>query len=181
MAGKESAIMAPKTRLLDRIEIEVTGFFTTHHVFQADGETLGELTFPAFSQVAEFHGADGRDLVMQRTHWLGSAHELLEGAGVRGTADRPGLLRRDIAIVFDGQPYSLEPEGAFSQGWYLADGEGNTLLEIEPRGLFRQGATITIHGEVHADLAIFAYYLVHVRQQEDAAAVAATSSVAVAS
>jgi hypothetical protein len=173
--------MAQRTWMLDQIEIEVTGFFTTHHLFQASGESLGELTFPAFSQSAGFRGADGRELLMQRTHWLGSAHELLQGQVVRGTADRPGLLRRDIAIHFNGQPYSLEPEGAFSRGWYLADGEGNTLLEIQPRGIFKQGAILTIRGAVDADLAIFSYYLVHVRQQEEAAAVAATSSVAAAS
>jgi hypothetical protein len=173
--------MAKKTWMLDQIEIEVTGFFTTHHVFRANGESLGELTFPAFSQIGEFHGANGRELLMQRTHWLGSAHQLLQGEVVRATADQPGLLRRDIAIQFDGQPHSLEPGGAFSRGWYLMDAGGNTLLEIQPRGVFRQGAILTIRSAVDADLAIFAYYLVHVRQQEEAAAVAATSSVAATS
>jgi hypothetical protein len=107
---------------------------------------------------------------------LGSAHELVDGGIVRGRADRPGLFRRDIMIQFDGQEYSLEPEGSLSRGWFLFDAEGTRLLEIQPRGAFKQGAYLTITGAVDADLVAFVYYLVHMRQQEDAAASAAAAS-----
>ena len=61
------------------------------------------------------------------------------------------------------------------QGWFLLDAERRVLLEIQPRGVFRQGAYIALHSSLEVDLVVFAYYLVQMRQQEDAAAVAATS------
>lgn len=173
--------MKTESWMLDEIEVEVTGFFTTHHHLQTASGQFGEFTFPAFGQYGIYRTFDGRELRMQKTHWLGSAHELVDGRIVRGRADRPGLLRRDIAIQFDGREYSLEPEGFLSWGWYLFDVEGNRLLEIQPRGVLRQGAYLTITGAISADLIAFAYYLVHMRQQEDAAAGVAAASVATAS
>jgi len=171
--------MSRETWLLAEIEVEVTGFFTTHHYFQTEAGTLGELIFLAFSQQGTFQTTDGRKLLMQKTHWLGSAHEVVEGEDVRGTADRRGLLSRDIALQFDGQDYTLQPEGLLRQGWFLVDAAGDTLIEIQPRGILKQGAHLTILEAVDADLVAFAYYLYCVRTQEDAAAVAATSTAAV--
>lgn len=159
----------------DEIEVDVTGFFTTHHYLETRAGSLGELTFPAFSQHGTYVTHDGRELLMQKTHWLGTAHELVEGGIVRGRADRPGLLRQDIAVQFDGRQYSLEPEGLLSWGWFLLDAEGNRLLEIQPRGVFQQGSFMTITGAIDADLVAFTYYLVYTRRQEDAAAAAAAS------
>jgi hypothetical protein len=162
--------------MLDEIEIEVSGFFTTHHHFQTRRGHLGKCTFPAFSQQAIYCAPDGRELLMQKTHWLGSAHELVDGGVVRGRADRPGLFRRDIMVQFDGKEYTLEPEGFLSQGWFLVDAGGTRLLEFQPRGAFKQGAYLTITGAIDADLVAFVYYLVHMRQQENAAATAAAAS-----
>ncbi len=161
------------------IEVTVSGFFTTHHHFQTEAGEWGSMTFPAFAQRATFQTTDGRELEMSKAHWLGSAHELVEGGAVRGVADRPGLLHREMVIRFDGREYELVPEGLFKQGWFLVDEEGTSLLEIQPRGVFREGAYITITGWVDADLVAFAYYLVHMRKQEDAAAAAAASGAAV--
>lgn len=169
--------MNGKAQMLDEIEIEVSGLFTTHHYLQTRSGTLGSLKFPAFGQYAIYHTADGRELLMQKTHWLGTAHELVEGELVRGRGDRPGLLRRDIAIWFDDQEYSLEPEGLLSRGWYLVDASSNKLMELQPRGILKQGAYLTIIGAIDTDLVAFAYYLTYMRQQEDAAvAVAASAS-----
>lgn len=173
--------MTKESWFLDEIHVEVSGCFTTHHRFQTQSGALGEFTFPAFSQCGIFRKADGHELHMQKTHWLGTAHELLDGGIARGRADRPGLLRRDIAIQFDGQDYSLEPAGLLSWDWYLVDAEGNRLLEIQPQGLFRQRVVLAVTGTVDADLVAFAYYLVHMRQQEDAAAGAAVAGTAAAS
>ncbi len=167
--------MADEIQILDVIHIEVSGCFTTHHRLQSDAGTFGQFTFPAFAQHGIYRAADGRELLMQKTHWLGSAHELVDGQIVRGRADRPGLFRWDIAIRFDGRDYSLEPAGLLSWDWYLLDAEGNRLLEIQPRGLFRQSVDVTITGAVEVELLVFAYYLVHMRHQEDAAAAAAAS------
>lgn len=166
---------------LDEIEVDVSGFFTTHHYLESGAGSLGELTFPAFSQHGTYVTHDGRELLMRKTHWLGTAHELVESEIVRGRADRPGLLRQDIAVQFDGRQYSLEPEGLLSWGWFLLDAEGNRLLEIQPRGVFRQGCYLTVTSAINADLVAFAYYLVYTRQQEDAAAAAAVAGAAAAS
>lgn len=158
------------------IEVEVSGFFTTHHYFRTEAGILGELTFPAFSQYGTFRTAGGRELLMQKPHWLGTAHEFVDGNLVRGTADRPGLFRQDITIRFDGKAYSLEPEGIFKQGWFLLDAEGQTLLELQPRGAFKQGAFITLWQPISIDLLAFAYYLVHMRKQEQAAVAASAAA-----
>jgi hypothetical protein len=172
--GEENTMEGQHTWTFDQIEVEVSGFFTTHHYFETAAGTFGEFTFPAFSQQGVFQTADGRELVMQKTSWLGSAHEVLDGGVVRGSADRRGLLSRDIIVQFDGREYILEPEGLFSQGWFLFDAEGSKLLEIQPRGIFKQGAYLFIRGVVGVDLIAFVYYLIHMRQQEDAAAAAAS-------
>jgi hypothetical protein len=161
---------------VDEIEVDVSGWFTTHHYLQTRSGVLGEITFPAFAREALYRTPDGRELRMQKTHWLGSSHELLDCGVVRGRADQPGFFRRDLAIQFDGQQFSLEPEGLLSQGWHLFDVQRNRLLEIRPRGMLKQGAYLTITGFVDADLAIFAYYLYQIRQQETAAAGAAVAS-----
>jgi hypothetical protein len=158
--------------------VDVSGFFTTHHYFQTEAGTLGELTFPAFSQQGVFQAADGSKLLMQKTHWLGTAHEIVEGESVRGTADRRSFFSRDIVLQLDGQDYVLLSEGLFKQGWFLVDAVGDTLIEIQPRGILKQGAYLTIWEAIDAVLVAFAYYLYYMRIQEDAAAVAATSSAA---
>ncbi len=168
--------MSTKTGMLGTVEVEVTGFFTTHHSLQAQWGDLGEMTFPAFSQSATYEALDGRKVVMQKRHWLGTAYEMVDGDFVRGEADRPGLFRRDIAVRFDGQDYSLEPEGILKQGWFLLDAGRNILLEIQPRGVFKQGAHLVLHSSIELDLVAFAYYLVHMRKQEDAAAASAASA-----
>jgi hypothetical protein len=168
--------MAQKTLTVREIEVQVAGLFTTNHTFLTQTGTLGKLTLPAFNQYGEFDTIGGRKLLMQKTHWLGSAHELVEGDTVRGTADRAGLFRSDYIVQFDGRQYRLEPEGAFKQGWYLVDAQGTPLLEIQPRGAFKQGAYLIIWGAIDADLVAFAYYLYHMRVQEQAAAIAATSA-----
>lgn len=168
--------MAKTAWTLDTIEVDVTGFFTTHHYLQTEEGSLGEFNFPAFSQGGTYRTADGREMLMQKTHWLHTSHELVEGGRVRGTADRRGIFSREIDIQYNGQSYTLQPEGGFGrQGWYLIDAQGLALIEIQPRGVFRQGAFITITAALDADLAAFAYYLVHMRRQEDAAASAAAS------
>lgn len=168
--------MAQDIMMLYEIEVVVSGFFTTHHHFQTEWGHLGKCTFPAFSQKAIYRTPDSRELLMQKSHWLGSAHELVDGGHVRGRADRPGLFRRDIIIQFDGQEYTLEPEGLFSQGWFLFDAGGTKLLEFRPRGALKQGAYLNITGAINSDLVAFVYYLVYMRQQEDAAATTAATS-----
>jgi hypothetical protein len=36
---------------------------------------------------------------MKKVHWLGSAHELIDGETVRGTVDGQSPLSREIAIT----------------------------------------------------------------------------------
>lgn len=174
--GKGVTGMDKKTGMIGTIEVTVKGAFTTHHYLQAEWGDLGELTFPAFSRGATYEALDGRKVAMQKRGWLGSAHEMVDGGVVRGAANQPKLLHRDIAIQFDGQDYSLEPEGILKQGWLLLDAGRNTIMEIQPRGVFKQGAYLILHSAIEVDLAAFAYYLVHMRKQEESAAVAATSA-----
>jgi hypothetical protein len=164
--------------MFKEVEIEITGLFTTHHHFRTASGLWGELTIPAFSEGAIFRRGDGHELVMRKVHWLGTAYELLEGEKLRALADRSRLLSRDFAIDFNGQQYRLEAEGWLGQDWTLCDGWGNCLLEIRPRGILRQRVHLTVNAALAGDLAAFAYYLVHVRRQEEAAGAAAATGAA---
>jgi hypothetical protein len=53
----------------DEIEVDVSGFFTTHHFLQTTANILGELTLPAFWSGGVFRAADGRELVVERISW----------------------------------------------------------------------------------------------------------------
>ena len=64
--------------MIEQIEVDVTGFFTTHHCFETRIGAWGEITFPAFSDQGIFRREDGHKLVMRKVHWLGTAHELLD-------------------------------------------------------------------------------------------------------
>lgn len=168
--------MSQESVPLSQIEVDVAGAFTTHHRFRTQTGEGGELVFPAFGRGASFTGADGRRLSLNRKSPLGSKHELVEGRTVRATAEGRGLFSHDIIIHFDDQDYTLTPEGPFSRSWYLNDASGTRVLEIRPRGVFRRGAYLLPESDLAPDLIVFAYYLVYVRQQEEAAAGAATAS-----
>ncbi len=170
--------MSEKGETFNEIEVLVSGFFTTHHDFQTPDGSLGEITMPAFSQRGIFCSASGDEFEMEKTTWWASSYRLLHGQTVRAESERRGLFSRDMLIHFDDEDYVLEPAGLLSQGWYLTDVQGTHLLEIQPRGIFRQGAYLMLFSPLEADLLVFAYYLVVMRQHEDAAAVAATSAAA---
>jgi hypothetical protein len=166
-----------ETWLIDEIQVRVSGFFTTHHHLHTEMGGLGKFTFPAFSQNATYRTSDGRELLMQKTHWLGSGHELLEAETVRGTADRSSLFDRALELQLDGRQYRLEPTGWLSRDWRLVDQGGQELLEIQLLGLLSRDARILVTGIiVEPDLIAFAYYLFYMRYQEEAAAGAAAAS-----
>jgi hypothetical protein len=164
--------MSGEVRKPHQIEVDVSGVFTTHHHFGTEEGTLGELTLPAFSQQGIFGSADGRELLIRKAGILSNTYELLEGNQVCGTARPRALFSRGIMVQINGLDYILQPEGVFSQGWYLVDAEGKKLLEIRPRGILRHGAYLTLWDKIDADLLVFAYYLIYMRQQEEAAVVA---------
>ena len=162
------------TWMFGHIEVEQTGFFTTHHTFRTPSGRVGELTMPAFSDHGTYRTPAGQEVHLAKTHWLGGDYELVEGERVRGRAGRQGFFSRDLDVWFDGQALTLERRGWLDQGWYLVDAGRQTLLEISPRGFFRQGATISLAGPVETALVIFVYYLAYVRHQEEAATAAAS-------
>jgi hypothetical protein len=164
------------TWMFGEIEVVHTGMFTTHHAFKSPSGTLGTLTLPAFANSGVYHTPDGQELHVRKAGWLGSTHELLQGGEVLGRAARKGFFSRDVDVWFDGQALTLERQGAFGRGWHLVDDQGTTLLEIRPRGVFRQGAYLSLSGPVEAALVAFAYYVAYQRQQEESAAGAAAAS-----
>jgi hypothetical protein len=166
--------MTHNTFMIDQIEVHSTGLFTTHHSFEAGEEKLGELVCPAFGQQATFQASDGRTLSIRKTSWLGSSHELVQSSSVRGTAHPRKAFSRDLLVQYEGTEYLLRPEGILSRGWFLLDAGGTTLLEIQPRGVLRQGAFLYPRLVMDFDLVVFVYYLVFTRQQEEAAAAAAS-------
>ena len=170
--------MTQKRMTVREIEVTVRGLFTTHHTVRSEAGILGKFKFPAFSQYGEYRTGDGRELLMQKEGWLSTSHQLFEGDRLRGRADQPGLFRQDFAIRYDGRTYRLDRKGLLNMGWILSDEQGQALVEIDHPGAFKQGAHLTILRAVDADLVAFAYYLVHTRWQEAAAAGAVSASAA---
>jgi hypothetical protein len=167
--------MSDKVWVLGRVEVVASGFFTTHHEFHTETGLMARLTMPAFRDEAILQTVAGSKLRMYKPHWLHTARQLVEGETVRGRADRPGLLSRDIAVVFDGQEFLLERPKWLSRDWQLVDQGGNILMTIQPRGIFRQGAHLEIPSPIELSLVAFSYYLARAREQEEAAGAAAAS------
>jgi hypothetical protein len=160
----------------DEIEVSVSGAFTTHHRVHMATGALGEFTFPTFRTSGVFRATDGRELTVRRTSLWRGQRELREGDAVLCRAWPRGFFGREIVVQFKGQEYALRPAGFWTRSWRLTDGVYRALLEIRPRGVFRRGAYLTVMVLVDADLLVFAYYLVHMRWQEEAAAASAAAA-----
>jgi hypothetical protein len=159
----------------DAIQVTVSGVFNTRHTLEVEAGSLGELTYFPFRSSGVFQAADGRELAMRKTNWWRRWYELREGETVLGNARPRGFFRREIMVQFKDQKYMLKPASFWNRCWYLTNNEGAMLLEVCPRGFFRRGAYLTILDTVDVALLVFTYYLVHMRWQEQSAAVAAAS------
>jgi hypothetical protein len=168
--------MAREVWPTDGVEVVVSGAFTTHHHLRTETRTLGELTLPAFRTGGVFRAGDGRAMTVHRTSWWRGWHELREGETVLGTARPRGFWRRRMVVQFEGRRYVLQPAGFWTRSYHLVDVVERTLLEVRPRGVFRRGAYLAAILPVDVGLLVFAYYLVHTRWQEDAAAAGAAAA-----
>ena len=161
-----------------QFEVWVEGFFnTTHHIDSPLGN-WGDLTLPGFANQATFETQDGRTLNLVQTRWWASTYELREGHMVVGTASPRGFLKNEMDVGFRGLMYRLVPEGIFSTAWRLLDAEGNTVILVDRRGIFKAGAYVTAQVPVPLDLVVFTYYLVNRRWQQQSAAAASTAAAA---
>ena len=168
--------MAREVWPTDEIAVIVSGAFTTHHHLRTETRTLDELTLPAFRTGGVFRAGDGRAVTVQRTSWWRGWHELREGETVLGTARPRGFWRRQMVVQFEGRGYVLQPAGFWTRSYHLVDAVERTLLEVRPRDGFRRGAYVAAPVPVDVGLLVFAYYLVHTRWQEDAAAAGAAAA-----
>ena len=168
--------MSGESMAADAIEVVVDGMFTTHHTFQTESGVLGEMSVPAFRRDATFHSAEGAELTIRSTSWLGGRYEMRSGEEVLAASHPRGAFRQAIDIEFGDSLYSAVPAGAFRQGWYLVDAVETQLLKFQPRGAFRRGAYLEILAPVRLELIVLFYYLVYQRKQEEAAAASASAS-----
>lgn len=165
--------MSHANRETTEIRVRRRGLFTTHHCFSISDRTLGELTLPAFGQGGIFRAEGGRDLVLRRPNWLSTEHEMCQEGRVRARARGSGLLSSAVTIEFGEQTYILKPAGVLSEKWRLLDSQDLVLLSVEPQGFAGTVVRIRLQPGVDRDLVVFAYYLVHMRREETAAACAA--------
>ncbi|MGD8967231.1 MAG: hypothetical protein PVI07_06960 [Anaerolineae bacterium] len=165
------------TWLADEVEVTVSGVFTTHHLLRTAAGTLGESTVPALRKRAVIRTAEGRELVMEQTSWWRGTYELREGGTVLGTARPLGVFRREDVVRFGDRDYRLRAAGFWGRIWHLVgdgpEAQGQMLVEVHPRGVFRRGAILRILSPVDANLLAFTYHLVNARWQEQAAAAGA--------
>jgi hypothetical protein len=157
------------------IEVDTWGWFTTHHQMNLRGGVLGELTLPALGGGGVFRFADGRELEMEKTSWWKGWHELREAGIVIGSARPLGFWGQRMSVGYRGKMYELATAGFWADRWHLLDESGVALVEIWREGFFRQKVAVVAHLEVQPDLLVFAYYLAHVRWQEQTAAAAAAA------
>ena len=168
--------MNGSTAVRGEMEVDTWGCFTTHHQMKTRTQILGELTLPAFDRGGTFLFADGRELVVGKTSWWKGWHELRENGIVVGSARPLGFWAQRIGVGFRGRMYELVSAGFWSDGWDLLDESGMKILEIRRRGFFRRMVDLLAHEEILPDLLVFAYYLAHVRWQEQTAVVATTAA-----
>jgi hypothetical protein len=114
-------------------------------------------------------------LVVEQISWWRGWHELREDGIVLGTARPLGFWRQKMSVGFRGEMYELVPASFWARSWLLTDGTERELIDVQPRGVFRRGAYLTILAPIHTDLLVFVYYLVNVRWQEQSAAAAAAA------
>jgi hypothetical protein len=167
--------MAQPVYAIDRIQVDVSGIFTTHHRFLTGAGELGEFTITTLSKKDVFRATGGDELWAVRTSWWRGEYELRRGGAALALAQTRGFFRSEIALQFGARRYTLERLGFFNRGWRLVDEGRMALLEVYPQGVFKRGAFLEILGEIDAALLVFSYYLVYVRWQEETAAVAAAS------
>lgn len=165
--------MSQEVWSVDEIEVTVRGLFTTHHLFQTARGTLAELVFPFFSLRGILHTADGRELLMRRVSLWRARHELREGDTLLATAQPLNFWSRTWVVRFGGHEYLLKPTDFWASRWQLSDEANRTLLQLRSLGVFKRSTYLMLSGEIDADLLAFAYYLVHVRQEEQAAGASA--------
>jgi len=159
----------------DEIVVEASGFFTTEHVFRSAAGTLAVLRVPAGMSGGSYKTGGGREVTIRRSGCLSRSYELTDDGVGRGGAVPRGTFKQGYVLRFDGQELELVPEGFFRQGWRLVDAGGQDVLYLELRGVFKRGARLTAPYPIEFPLAVLAYYLYQVIQQETAA-VAATAA-----
>lgn len=159
----------------DEIVVEVGGFFTTEHVFRSEAGTLAVLKVSLGMTEGSYAGGGGRRIVVRRTGWLSRGYELIDGDTVRGAAAPRGAFKQGYRLRFAGQELELVPRGFFQREWLLVDAGDRVVLRLAPRGAFKRGARLLAPDPIEFPLAVLAYYLYQVVQQE-AAAVAATAA-----
>jgi hypothetical protein len=169
--------MAGDLWAFDEIVVDVAGFFKTEHTFHTASQTMAVLTVPAGMAEGSYEDKGGRRVVVRRTGCFSRGYEVVVGGVGRGAAEPRGLFKMGYALQFDGQALELVPEGVFRQGWLLVDGEGHLLLRLEPLGVFKRGTRLVAPQPIEFPLAVLAYYLYQVIQQETAA-VATTAAAA---
>jgi len=168
--------MRNETWLADRVQVTVSGCFTTHHLLQTANGVLGELTLPAFKRRGLFRAVSGQELVVERTSWWPGTHELREDGVVLGTAAPQSLWRGTMRVGYGGLVYLLEAIDVWCRRWHLVDEAGIEFLEIQPRGIFGRGATLRILQPVDIGLLVFAYHLVNAGLKERTVAASAGAS-----
>jgi len=164
--------MSQEAWLADLVEVTVSGFFTTHHVMQAAGGILAEMTMTGLGNRAAVRTAEGRELAIERTNWWRGVYELRKDKLVVGEARPLGILRRKNAIRFGGRDFGLRAGDFWNRSWTLSDDAGQMLVKIRPRGTFRRGAVLQILRPVDVDLLALTYHQVNVRWREQTAAAA---------
>lgn len=160
----------------DRIEVAVSGCFTTRHELYAGEERLGELIIPTFARTSTFQGADGRRREIVHTSFWRGTHEMSAGGQVLGRAEPRGFWHRELELQFEGQAYRLQSAGFFTRAWKLVAPDDTVLLQMKPQGAFRRGAYLEIYQELPVDLLVFTYYLVRQRWQTETAAAASAAA-----
>ncbi|HID90070.1 MAG TPA: hypothetical protein EYH27_01950 [Anaerolineales bacterium] len=153
----------------------VSGLFTTYHRLETAAGMRGTFTFPAFRSFGLFRTPEGREWTARRTSWWRGEYELREGETVLATARPRGLLRREVEVTFGNRSYTLQPVRFWGRVWRLCDEAGTPVLEVHPKGVLRREVRLEVMSPMDLPLAVFTYYLVYARWQEEAAAAAAAA------
>lgn len=160
----------PNEYRADLIEITVSGGLKTEHVFHAADGVLGVLNLNGMISKGEFRGADGSQLILEKTSFWKSEYQLLEGSGIVASAKSPKVFKRAFEIEYEGRSMRLEPDGLTLRSWTVLDEDQHPICEIKRRGALKRGAVIHLFSPAELGLLALAYTLVTKRWQEESSA-----------
>ncbi len=119
----------------------------------------------------------GTPYEVSREHLMSGQFLLQQNGATLAYAQKPGVFRNSIGLMYQGKQYTLKKESAFRRSFVLSD-QGREVGSVRPAGLFTRKANVSLPEELPLPVQIFVIWLVLVlwKHQQNAAVAAASGA-----